>query len=203
MKLNASHDCVRDREKNLMKAHILPRCMVGLVAGLVLSSGLMSRARADDVSAEELAKQFKQLEPWKQSADYSAAGWTTATQVALTVQSAKPEVIEQALEKWAAEIKDEPFNGDFEAESGVFILMRVVFELPEEADPEKAFSFKGWTNSDERLKNGRVNLAWPVTWAGGNPRLVARYEGSQGKPYAALEEYRFMRQRFAFRKLQP
>jgi hypothetical protein len=93
------------------------------------------------------------------------------------------------------------FSGDYEDESKVFILMRVVFDLPVSALESECLSFKGWTNWPLPDAAGHVNLSWPVEWRYGKPSLLAHYEGSEGVPYGAAEEYEYFRARFPFRRL--
>ena len=37
-----------------------------------------------------------------------------------------------------------------------------------------------------------VSGSWPLDWNGGNPRLVAQYDGFNGFPYEMAEEYDFL-----------
>ncbi len=185
------------------------RALLVLAVSLVGALGCFTPTKANaDETAEETASvntlvaAIKGLEPWRQSKGYSKEGWDAAISVARLIQGTDAAIVEKVLDAYMAQVRNAPANGDFEPDSRPFILMRVVFDLPEKAEPREAFSFKGWTNSKERERDGRVNLAWPVSWGPAGPSLVARYEGSEGLPYSAADEFRLMKRKFAFRKLE-
>jgi hypothetical protein len=50
---------------------------------------------------------------------------------------------------------------------------------------------------------GNVNLAWPLSFEGERPVLLACFEGAEGATDAAVDEYEDLRARFPFRKLPP
>lgn len=155
------------------------------------------------ISAASLVDQFKQITPWRHSQDYSRSEWSKIIDVALTVQNAPPPTMAMALDEFMKWASNQPVHGDFEPESQVYILMRVVFQLPEDSERRNAFSFKGWTNSVDMFRHNRANLSWPVSWTGNTtPKLLARYEGSEGMPYQARREFDYMRKHFKFRKLK-
>jgi hypothetical protein len=158
-------------------------------------------AAAAPVTAPALVKMFVDLDPWSHTQDYSAAAWKKAVRVALVVQKTNPQTVGQALDSFIALARKQPFNGDSEFESRVFILMRVVFDLPENAPASQRFSFKGWINGGAMVNGATANLAWPIAWTGHAGLLLAHYEGSEGKQYEAKAEYNYMRSHFPFRKL--
>lgn len=170
---------------------------VAMLAGILNWTPMTHADDQDDVKA--LVEDIKKIEPWRQSKDYSEADWAYLKQVALRVQKSKESVVETALDAFMKEVANEPYNGDFESDSKPYLLMRVVFNLPEDVPATEVFSFKGWDNSMQMILGSRVNLAWPLTWKSGGPKLLARYEGSSGRPYGARAEYVFMKKKFNFR----
>ena len=151
------------------------------------------------MDATTLQRQVAGLPPWRYE-PFDDDDWATYVSVARAVQQSSPETVEAALEHFLREARSETFQG-YESESKPFLLMRVVFDLPEVAPESERQSFKGWDNWPPPDADGRVSLAWPLSWQSGRPELVARYEGSQGLPYAAVEEYRHMRAHYPYREL--
>src|SRR4030095_6367121 len=83
----------------------------------------------------------------------------------------------------------------------VFLLLRVIFDLPEHAEAGRKFSFADWTRArTDENSDGTVNLAWPISFASGTPRLVAGREGNAGS-YSPRNEYTFLRYQFPMRDL--
>lgn len=140
------------------------------------------------------------LPPWADKDDFDEQVWAHYIDVARIVQGIDPDNVESILHTFIRQAIKEEFSG-YESESKAFILMRVVFDIPEQAPVTERFSFKGWVNWPQPDANGQVNLAWPVSWDGGQPHLVASYAGSMGVPYAADKEYLFLRERFSYRQL--
>jgi hypothetical protein len=147
----------------------------------------------------ELQERIAGLAPWGRG-DFDDEEWDRYVSVARSVQAADPETVEAALEAFMADaVEEEPT--DTTSESKPFLLMRVVFALPEAAPESERRSFKGWANWPRPDARGEVSLAWPVSWESGRPRLVAPYGGFQGLPYSAVREYRHLRERYPFRAL--
>ena len=148
---------------------------------------------------KSLADQFHSLKPWTKKDGFTKNDWDHYIKIAGNVQNSEPEVIKSAMEAFRQEVMKEDFNGQYESESKLFILLRVVFDLPEKAPANQRLSFKGWINWPEPDENGKVNLSWPVSWKGGSPALIAGYEGSVGEIYDAWSEYKHFSQNFKFR----
>jgi hypothetical protein len=85
-----------------------------------------------------------------------------------------------------------------------------MFALPENAPITNRFSFKGWMRFDTETHrfdadvnpDGTVNLSWPITWKGKEPKLTTGCRGSQGGQYEAGAEFLYMLKRFPMRELQ-
>jgi hypothetical protein len=149
---------------------------------------------------QELIERLHSLSPWQKQDDFTAQDWERYMEVARLIQSADPDTAAAALDEFVRQALQEEFRG-YESESKAFLLMRVVFELPELAGVDERRSFKGWPNWPDADANNQVNLSWPVSWEGGSPRLLVSYDGSMGLPYSAEAEYRFLLDKYPFRKL--
>lgn len=149
----------------------------------------------------ELTTLIQSLRPWSQREGFTDADWKNYVDVAKIVQETDPRTVEAALDQFVRAATQEPFTGS-EGESKPFLLMRVVFDLPEAAPERLRRSFKGWTNWPRADAQGAVSLAWPISWRSGKPELVASYQGSEGMPYAALAEYHYLRGHFPYRRLE-
>jgi len=139
------------------------------------------------------------LPPWSHDEPFSDEDWAKYVEAARQVQEADPETITAVLDAF---IKRAASEECYENESKPFLLMRLVFDLPEAAPERERFSFKGWANWPAPDSRGYVSLAWPLSWRSGRPEVVAAYAGSAGRSYAASEEYRYLRERFPYRDLE-
>jgi len=155
-----------------------------------------------DLGSRQLLEVLHTLPPWRGIADFYDEDWDAYLAAARLVQQADPETVTAALDEFTAEAAelDEHYPG-YEHESKPFLLMRVVFALPETVPVQRRFAYKGWSNWPEPDQRGEINPGWPVAWRQGRPYLVASYEGSQGQPYPAAAEYRFLRDTFPHRNL--
>jgi hypothetical protein len=154
------------------------------------------------MTEEELAKMFNSLHPWSHRSGLTARDWDNYEKVARAVQQTDPRVVEGALQSFMESEGDSPVT-DYTDESKLFLLMRVLFDLPESAPVEERHQRKGWINWPLPDANGKVSLAWPISWAHGKPELVASYEGSEGPPYPAVADYRYLKSHYPFRTLDP
>ena len=153
------------------------------------------------MTVDDLVRLLDSLPPWSHDEGLSETGWAAYVEAAKRFREADADVAAAALDRFVEHAARERFAGS-ESESKPFLLMRVLFELPERAPESERFSFKGWTNWPPADESGQVSLSWPISWESGKPELVARYGGSAGKPYAASAEYRLLRERFPYRDLE-
>ena len=151
-------------------------------------------------SAAELVALLDSLPPWTDRADFAPDEWERFRAAAKVFRRADPTAVETALDEFVRQTRDRDYQG-YEDESKPFILMRVLFDLPDRADARERQSFKGWINWPSPDADGTLNPGWPVRWSGDRAALEAPYVGSMGLPYAAAEEYRRLRERYPFRRL--
>lgn len=143
-----------------------------------------------------LLRLFRSLKPWSSSGEYSTADWSKAIAIAQIVQRTEPRLIKEALETFGKRTTLPPFSGDYEEESKVFLLMRVVFDLPQTNVPS---AFSRWLSKKGNFDDRSVS--WPVAWSNNQPHLIAGYRGSEG-PYLPSAEFDYFLQHFPMRKLE-
>jgi|SRR5580658_431271 hypothetical protein len=146
-----------------------------------------------------LLSAFRRLAPWSNAQDFLETDWLPYMDAAKLVQNSEHDEVEIALGRFLDEA--DGFTG-VDNETRLFLLVRVVFVLPDGAPVDQRRVFKGWANWPAADAGGNVNLSWPVDWQAGRPVLLARFEGADGPRYAAVEEYRYFLTRFPFRKLR-
>lgn len=151
-------------------------------------------------TAQYLVNVYDGLEAWSNEGDFSKNTWEAYKKAAVMVQRSKNEMIEQSISDFLSMVVPREFKG-LDDESKLFILFRLVFDLPENAPVSERRSFKGWTNWPKANSDGEVNIAWPVRWNNGEPFIEAKYEGSEGRPYNALAEFRHFRNKYNFRQI--
>jgi hypothetical protein len=147
---------------------------------------------------ETLLAAFRQLAPWRSDSDFTRDDWEMYINAARLLQKSDPQTVARALVRFLDEAHD---SDAVKNETRVFLLLRLVFDLPTRAPVPERRVFKGWTNWPDPDSEGSVNLSWPVSLRAGRPRLLARYEGSDGPRYGAVEEYRYLLARYPFRSL--
>lgn len=75
--------------------------------------------------------------------------------VAKIVQLTNPDTVAAILDEFISQaIKQDEYYKGYENESKVFILMRVVFVIPEVAPADNSSSYKDWSNWAEPDVNG-------------------------------------------------
>jgi hypothetical protein len=149
---------------------------------------------------EELAELFHTITPWASPLDYGSAEWAYIIGVAKTVQRTDPQVTVDAMDMFMDKVWGAEYNDGGELE--LFLLMRVVFELPEDAPIEDLRHVRyigmSW---EEARKGNRANLSWPISWTDGGPRIVSSPGFITGPPYNPSEEFEHLLRRYPFRDL--
>jgi hypothetical protein len=89
-----------------------------------------------------------------------------------------------------------------EKDGKIFLLMRAVFSLPESATSRPRF-YPWHENHTEENPDGTVNVAWPLSWKSGSPRLVSGETEIQGviNLYLPAEEYNYFLRHYPMRML--
>lgn len=84
-------------------------------------------------------------------------------------------------------------------EDAMFVLTRILFDLPESLDSGEVRDFRVCIRPAGT--NARKNWAWPLTFENDNIKCIGRNHGHTGETYAVFAEYKYLRERFGFRKL--
>jgi len=149
----------------------------------------------------KLKRQLTKLEPWTSSTNYSPAGWKQLVETAKSFQKVTPKLASDALNEHLNRYSRKA--DQLAVEQGkVFLLLRVIFELPESVSAAQRLTFARWPQArSDTNANGTVNLSWPLSWQQGKPQLIAGREGSAGPNYSPAEEYAYLRYRFKYRDL--
>ena len=153
------------------------------------------------VSARALADMIHGLSAWRDT-HYSQESWRKLIQVARVVQACPPETVDDALDLFMTDPADEPFLAQWPGATKPFLLLRAVFDLPEDAPVEQTFSFGGPFGTTRAGDGTTTNLAWPISWKSGRPRIMTDLGGGSDTGYLARREFRYMLQHFRFRDLR-
>jgi hypothetical protein len=154
-------------------------------------------------SVEQLVVLIQELEPWSASKDYSTDGWKRAVRAAKVIQKSNPTTVEEALGEYSKRYADH-VNADHLEMSKPFLLMRLVFQLPEPSPKDPGLEVFCWNQAASIMNDdGTFNASWPLRWVNGKPTLVQQCEGANGLPYPARGEYRKLMKTFTMRDLGP
>lgn len=164
-------------------------------------SSLRPVAQDPATQRQAIIDSIAHITPWSGIDDYGSEDWASLRRSAILVQESDPAVVEQAIRAFRAQCFERTSDVPVDCDSQVFLLLRMVFDLPEDAPVHERAIFIGWMNWPEVDETDSVNLAWPLSWASGAPSFVASQFGAMGAPYAAVEEYRHMLEHYGFRRV--
>lgn len=177
------------------------------ITGIVLLGALLvflcNCDKKVDMRPSTLLEDYDSLKPWPADTSFSSKDWENYIRVARRVQSTEPNEIKKSIYSFLTSqgIPDDTIEENY---TKIFLLLRVVFDLPEDAPEETLRSFVGWSNwSEAVIGEKRINLSWPISWAWPKPKLVSGCFGREGVPYFAVEEYEYLLNTFPYRKLIP
>ena len=158
-----------------------------------------------NLTVEQLRTLIHFVKPWTTSGSetgcYTRSDWDRITNIAKQFQIAGDQRAAEAFGKFESQITNN-FQIDYFEDSKAFLLIRVIFDLPEHADQKERMG-SGWlTLSLDLNSDGSVNLSWPIQWNGGNPSLFSKlpilYRGSS---YDPKSEYLYCSTHFKKRDL--
>jgi hypothetical protein len=141
------------------------------------------------------------IDPWPESSPEAddRVAWEKVIRAAATLQRTDPPAVAATLRKYQQEHTRNKEDGK------LLILLRVAFAVPESLPRSERGDdewFGGWMTFGADLnKDGTYNLAWPLEWNTGMPKLAGPLPGIQGRRYDAAGEYTYFLSRFKFRKL--
>lgn len=91
---------------------------------------------------------------------------------------------------------------DLPAASGLYVLLRLLFDLPTAQPRDDAKVFGGWFHPSINDGSPTFDLSWPVAVEGARA-VVAPFPGYFGKGYDAAGEYDWMAETFPLRNQAP
>jgi hypothetical protein len=144
-----------------------------------------------------MSLQTQRLLDWSQGVD--------TTSLTTTVQAAVEFVgwteSERELEVHAFADRHCLPNFELGPASGLYVLLRVVFDLPAQHPRDDTKVFGGWLHPSINDGQPMFDLSWPVRIEAGSIR-VEPFSGYFGKGYDAVGEYRWFASAFKMRGSQ-
>jgi hypothetical protein len=175
-------------------------CAVIAVA-VVWFCGWLIKREQPALAKYRIKRLLSRIEPWTASTNYSASGWRQLVTTAKAIQRADPKLASEALSQHQRRFAAQAGSLAVE-QAKLFLLLQVVFDLPENAPDQQRVPFGDWMRGRSDLNpDGTINLAWPLAWNRGNPVLVAGCEGAAGSNYSVADEYAYLRYHFRYRDL--
>jgi hypothetical protein len=170
-------------------AGFLIAAAVGLAVG-GCSSGVPD---IEQPSRSQLVRLLAELKPWDSQVSYGLADQRRLKATGRVFNRASSALVEETLHEFGNLSKLDPKKYD---ESKAFLLLRVLFVLPDKAPMEQRFT-TGWLGKNgDGNRDGTMNLAWPIRWRWGLPSLDDVPVGYEGRRYDAVREYRYLVDRF-------
>ena len=147
---------------------------------------------------EKMRNLIGKLPSWG-NGDFTEQEWMAYLQCANYIQRFEKQDVIQLLEIIEHKYTSQPDSDKIQ--SKLFILLRILFDIPLSGNVTSRKSFKGWENWPAENESGEVNLSWPVTWKNNQPHLESNYEGSLGKSYASVKEYTYFQKLYIYRNI--
>jgi hypothetical protein len=173
--------------------------LAGLIALIVVFFGIkIVRAIYPVIVKARLNHAIGKIEPWTISTSYSDAAWKKLVNAAERFQNANPKLAKQVIANRIKNASAKP--NQLAVEQGkIFLLSRVVFDLPENGS--QRIPGAEWERGQTDVNpDGTINVAWPIVWNHGKPSLASGRIGDAGA-YSATNEYEFLRFRYKYRDL--
>jgi hypothetical protein len=88
---------------------------------------------------------------------------------------------------------------DLARASGLYVLLRTVFDLPTDLPRDDVLVFGGWLHPSVGVETDRFDLSWPVHARGDDVLAVDPFPGYFGRGYDAIGEYDWLAAGFPMR----
>jgi len=147
----------------------------------------------------QLKRAINKIEPWTASTNYGPAGWKQLVAAAKKYQTSAPELANVTVGELLEKNAGQPGLAVLQAK--VFLLQRMVFELPENSPGQPMISANYFRGRTDINPDGTFNLAWPISLGAGPPRLVSGCDGLAGENYSPQKEFNYLRFHFKYRDL--
>jgi len=173
----------------------------------LVPSGAAATTPSKNFGQQELRNLLVRIETWPDGLPrYGESAWRKLIAGAKAIQQCDPVAVQRALK----EFQSRPATNspeELDDDKKLFLLMRVIFELPErEPSPTNEWRtvFAGYvTMLGEYNGDGTINVAWPLSWRKGKPLLLSGCIGIQGvnARYCVWKEYEYFRSKYPMRDL--
>lgn len=168
--------------------------------GLVLFVLLLGCGSDEDRRIRRLVTEIESIERWLEADTYSADGWAHLRNCAQLANTMPTNEVVSALERIGS-------SPNFSHSCGAFILLRMMFDLPQNADPTNRLSTSVYWLTENRDFNGdgTLNVGWPIVWSNGVARFSHSFEGYSGvsfdgPTFDVVQEYNFIRSNYEKRE---
>ena len=85
--------------------------------------------------------------------------------------------------------------------SKLYVMMRMLFDVPENTPMDQAKTFGGWVKPDELIAGEQTSLLWPLAMGDDRiPAVEAKFKGYMGAPYDAEAEALYFMEQFGRRE---
>lgn len=161
----------------------------------------------EPLSGKFLEEALLKVDPWSSSTNYSGANWKQLCFIAGVIQKSSPRTVSNALGEYQGRLVYQgtvrPSTVEtLDDDSKLFLLMRIVFDLPEEDSSGDNWMVGFWRGERSEINANRtINRAWPIVWNNGSPRLISGLMAASGLGYSAADEFLFFKDKFRFRDL--
>ena len=177
--------------------------ILSLLLMLSLQTGCQSIGDKSDgrglLCEAEVAELIYGLPAWRYDRPLSTIEWNIYVEAGKVLQKTDSSILLNGLYLESEQWQKSAFLDGFSEESKPYLLLRVMFDLPEEIPYGKRFVSKGWRGrevSDKWYPN------WPIQWGQDGPRLITLCRGCIGPPYSVVSEYKHFKNTYPFRNLE-
>ncbi|MCF8309637.1 MAG: hypothetical protein K9I68_11565 [Bacteroidales bacterium] len=135
------------------------------------------------------------LTPWSDRS-YTEADNNLLRENAQQLQRLSTTEIMNGIEEYSTYYK-----GETDALSKLYIMMRILFDVPEFTPMDQAQSFGGWIKPEQLITGEQTSLLWPLGFDEG-PIPVVKHDfmGYAGTSYNAVDEAQYFMEQFGRRE---
>jgi hypothetical protein len=158
-----------------------------------------------NLDQQRFADLLAKINPWEsgRKEDFKTQDWDRLVVAARTMQKFAPSSVQNVLQEWQTNYAEQV---KFNWSNKLYLLFKVMFNLPEHAPAREQFGFGAWIQQkfpgeSSINSDGTINLAWPISWNDGKPRLVSGFQGYEGPPYRPAAEFDYLLKHFKYRDL--
>lgn len=134
------------------------------------------------------------VKPWTSEENYNPEDLATLLQAAQELSQINEEELLSEMVEYATY-----YNFATEEMSKLYLVLRLLFDVPQDYPAEEAQFFGGWAAPDLNSEES-VNLSWPVYMQDGRLENIDYFMGYYGVPYDVEGEFRYFSERFEKRQ---